>query len=316
MSAAMHRPLRHQLDDHAIDATPVANIAAVYNRAGDDYIAYADGDPTRLFSFDGPHAYADRRLWLLLQEKLNALRATGVVSIRILDAGCGPGTWLRRLITHARTLGFSSITARGFDVADAQIRTARHLARDLAALPGVSLTFAVADLAEPFPEADASVDMTLCLYSVLSHLPLTRLPKVAAEIARVTRWHCIATVRATGSTPTILVDAIEKARHFQRNAVTDRYDVELTSGRWISLSFHLFSACELRDCFAPHFDIEDLCGLDLFHSRFCPDPRWNPPSLAEDRQLTTDLARLEETYAHDPHFMERATHLLLVGARR
>jgi hypothetical protein len=41
------------------DQKPAANVAESYNQAGDDYRVYADGDPTRLLAFDGPHAYAD-----------------------------------------------------------------------------------------------------------------------------------------------------------------------------------------------------------------------------------------------------------------
>ena len=29
------------------------SVATIYNQAGDDYVAYADGDPTRPFDFDG-----------------------------------------------------------------------------------------------------------------------------------------------------------------------------------------------------------------------------------------------------------------------
>ena len=75
-----------------------ANVAAAYNQAGGDYVTYADGDPTHLFEFDGLHAYADRRVWTLLDKKLTDLHANGTRSIRILDAGCGPGTWLWRLV--------------------------------------------------------------------------------------------------------------------------------------------------------------------------------------------------------------------------
>jgi SAM-dependent methyltransferase len=155
--------------------------AAVYNQAGADYVAYADGDPERLFCFDGLHGYADRRLWSLLEKKLDDLRTAGASSVTILDAGCGPGTWLRRIVMHAHRLGFSKITARGFDVALAQIQAARRLARDLARLSCVDLTFEVADLLDRLPEPDASVDIVLCLYSVLSHLPISELPKIAGE---------------------------------------------------------------------------------------------------------------------------------------
>ena len=87
-------------------------MAAVYNKAGDEYVAYADADPERLFCFDGPHAYADRQLWCLVERKLGDLRAAGANSIAVLDAGCGPGTWLRRVVTHALRLGFTKISAR------------------------------------------------------------------------------------------------------------------------------------------------------------------------------------------------------------
>jgi SAM-dependent methyltransferase len=294
----------------------VESVAAVYNRAGDGYVAYADGDPGRLFAFEGLHAYADRRLWSLLEGKLNELRATGATSVNLLDAGCGPGTWLRRLVAHAGFLGFSSITARGFDVAAAQVRTARRMARDLAAAPGVSLTFEVADLTGRLPEADASVDLCLCLYSVLSHLPVASLPKIAAEMARVTRGNFVTTVRAVGSTPTIFVDSIEKASRFKLNHNLDRCEVELTGGHRFSLGFHLFAADELQKLFVPHFDCEDLCGLDIFHSRFVPDRRWNPPTCVVDQLVSDQLAELEEVYARQPGFMERATHLLFVGRRR
>jgi hypothetical protein len=82
------------------------------------------------------------------------------------------------------------------------------------------------------------------------------------------------------------------------------------------LRFHLFAASELRSYFSDHFDIEDLRGVDLFHNRFAPDPRWNPLSLAVDNQFSDELERLEETFATSSGFMERATHLLLVARRR
>ena len=166
------------------------------------------------------------------------------------------------------------------------------------------------------PEADASVDLTLCLYSVLSHLPVGSLPKISAEVARVTSGHFIATVRSVGSTPTISVDSIEKARHFKHDNSRDRCEIELCDGRHIELSFHLFTAAELRSCFLDHFDIEDLRGLDLFHNRFAPDPRWNPATLVVDNQFSNELERLEKTYATSSGFMERATHLMLVARRR
>jgi len=84
----------------------------------------------------------------------------------------------------------------------------------------------------------------------------------------------------------------------------------------IDLDFHLFTASELRSYFVELFDIEEVRGVDLFHNRFAPDPRWNTPSLAIDDKFSDELEQLEESYATRPGFIERATHLQLVASRR
>ena len=165
------------------------------------------------------------------------------------------------------------------------------------------------------PEADASVDLTLCPYSALSHLPVARLPDISKEIERVTSGFFITTVRPVGSTPTGFVDSIENVRRLKQNHASDRCEIDLSDGRHIAFSFHQFTAVELLDYFAG-FDIEDLRGLDLFHSRFMPDPRWNPMSRPGDSRLADELARLENVYAASAEFMDRAAHLLLVARNR
>lgn len=298
-------------DDIATEDT-----ARAYDQAADGYLAYADGDPHRLFAFEGHHGYSDRHVWSVLDTKLRDLRATGATSISLLDAGCGPGTWLRRLITRAHLLGFAKITARGFDISQTQVRVARRNASDLTRLAGVNLTFDIADLEETLPEADGSVDLTLCLYSVLSHLPVTNLPHVATELARITKGHFVTTVRSTGSPPTAFVDSIETARRFELDHNSDRCKVEFHDGRRMALRFHLFTAGELQRCFHEQFEIEDLCGLDIFHSRFSPDNRWHPAAIAADPRFSNLLAQLEDRSMRNPSFMARATHLMLVGRRR
>lgn len=290
--------------------------ASAYDRAGDKYLAYADGDPQHLYAFNSGYAYGDSRLWSVLDAKLAARRASGATSISILDAGCGPGTWLRRLVARSLALGFTHIEARGFDVAQEQVTRARRLAVDLARVPGVELTFDVADLTEPLPEADASIDLSLCLYCVLNHLPTAALADVVSEIARVTRGCFVTTVRAIGSAPTIYVDGVDQARHFQQDHRAEKFFVEMRDGRRIAFNSHLFAAAELRRLADGHFDIEDLRGLDLFHARFAPDPRWNPASLPDGDGFRGELARLEERYAADPSFIDHATHLLLVARAR
>ena len=315
---ASHSPVSHRVGHSvlAVDNKVTDDVADVYNQAGDDYASYADGDPSQPFVFDGMHAYADRCVWAVLEKKLTDLRASGASSVRLLDAGCGPGTWLRRLVIRARALGFSTITARGFDIAQAQINRARLAARDLSDLPGVNLTFDVADLTGRLPESDASVDLTLCLYSALSHLPVASLQDISTEIARVTSGHFITTVRPVGSTPTAFVDSVENVRRLKQDHVRDRCEIDLSDGRRLAFGFHLFTAAELRNHFSGCFDIEDLRGLDLFHCRFTPDSRWNPVRFLGDNPLADELEQLEKACATRPEFMDRAAHLLLVARCR
>ena len=295
------------------DAT--ASAAAAYDQAGDHYRAYADGNADDLYAFDSRYAYGDRQVWRVLEGLLVERRAAGAHAIRILDAGCGPGTWLRRLVGRAHELGFTEISARGFDIAGTQVRRARVLSHDLARLPSVHLVFEVGNMTRPLAESDASVDLCLCLYGVLNHASVANLPNVFDEFVRVTGGHFVTTVRAAGSTPTIFVDSLEKALHFEQDHGRDRCEVDLRDGRRIAFNSHLFTAAELRQLMAGRFDIETLRGLDLFHGRFAPDSRWNPSTLRRDPRFDGELDRLEEIYADDPSFMDRAAHLLLVANR-
>src|SRR5258706_5025573 len=252
-------------DGHSVPVGATEDIAAIYNQAGDDYVSYADGDPSQPFAFDGLHAYADRCLWAALETKLADLRATGASSVRFLDAGCGPGTWLRRLVLRARALGFNSITARGFDIAQAQIKRARLAARNLSGLPGVNLTFDVADLADRLPESDASIDLTLCLYNALSHLPVASLNDISSEIARVTSGHFITTVRPVGSTPTAFIESVVNVRRLKQDHVRDRCEIDLSDGR--RLAFGLYGALFVKEA-STHF-----CRPLSFHSFVRPAPQ-------------------------------------------
>ena len=286
-----------------------AQIAAAYNEAGYRYCKYADGGGRDLFSFEGRHAFGDRKTWEVLESKLFALRAKGLKQLRIVDLGCGPGIWLRRTVLRARQMGFAEITAWGFDIADTQLHRARALSRGLTELGGITITFGHGDLRGAIAASDA--DLCLCLHGVLNHIPVEELPEVLGRISAMTRGYFMASVRAIGSPPTVYVDEVSAALRFYQDNRLNRLDVEFANGRRASLQSHLFSRNELTRLAACSFEVEQVRGLDLFHGRFANDARWNPPGATPLARLTQELDRLEEQYCRDPGFVNHATQLLL-----
>jgi SAM-dependent methyltransferase len=296
----------------ASDQSEIA-ISSAYNEAGYRYGKYADGNARNLFEFEGRHAYGDRKIWEFIESRLMALRARGVQRLRVLDIGCGPGTWLRRVVVRARQLGFSDVAAHGFDIADTQLHRARALSRGVAEMGGVRLTFGYGDLRVRITAPDGACDLCLCLCGVLNHIPVAELPEIFAKIASVTAGYFITSVRSIGSTPTVYVDDLSSAVRFYQDNRLNRLDVEFANGRRGSFGSHLFSRAELALLAKPGFEVEDLRGLDLFHGRFASDPRWNPPSSALPARLTQELDRLEDRYCRDPGFVNHATHLLMAA---
>lgn len=289
------------------------NVGRDYDRSGERYRAYADGDVDKLYEFDGQYAYGDAEVWHIIDDTLNELRLSGRRELSVLDLGCGPGTWLRRIVERAAAMGFTRVTARGIDLADAQVRRARLLSHSLAQREGASLVFETGDIRKSLPEADQSVDICLCLYGVLNHLRAEDVAGVFREIARVTRGKVIATVRAIGSRPTIYVDSMRAARRYHQDNVHGRLEVEFQDGSKTSLPSHLFSAAHLRNLAAAALEIDEVSGLDLFHDRFATDPDWNPQAAAFDARFIQALRALEHLYRSDCAFLDHATHLLLIA---
>ena len=283
------------------------------------YAAYADGDPQQPFGFTGAYGFADRHIWSCLDAVLMRMAREGRRSLSLLDVGCGPGTWIRRVVLRAYELGFTRIHVRGFDLSGAMIGRAASMAADLTrTLPrGYScISIEHGDARMPLSENSRSVDLCLCLYGVLNHLAVDDLPATAAELGRVTGGELFVTVRAAGSLPTIYVDRMENARDFRQDNDVDRMEVDLADGRHLCMPSHLFRAADLLDLFGPHVHAPALHGLDLFHSRFAGDPRWNPDALRDDPRFMQQLDRLEQFYATDPLFIDRAAHIMLHGTGR
>jgi SAM-dependent methyltransferase len=293
---------------------PSIQAAQAYDMAGRNYLSYADGDASRPFDFTSRYSFADREIWRRLEAALKRLHASGRRTLSLLDAGCGPGTWTRRVALRARQLGFERVNAFGFDISPAMIALAKSTLGSIDD-QAIRMSFMVRDITNGRAFNDQDFDLCLCLYGVFNHLPVAVHDQVARELVRVTQDTLFVTVRAAGSLPTIYVDSLDHARAFYQDNVADRMEVDMLNGEHIGFTSHLFTSTELGGLFRPHLAEAALIGLDVFHSRFATDQRWNPTTLAGESEFDSDLDALEYRYASDPRFIDRSAHILLVGER-
>jgi SAM-dependent methyltransferase len=291
---------------------PMTDTARAYDTLATAYLDHAEGRQSGLFDFHGAHGFSDRALWARLDAMLVRLWTEGRRAIRILDLGCGPGTWLLRLAVRARDLGFSAIDGRGVDLSPAMIDLARSRLR-CAADPHVGLRFDIGDLATALAdEEDGSFDILLCLNGVLNHLHPDERARAVAEMERLCDGELFVTAHSLGGGPsTTLADAYD-VRQFHRDHPADRLEIHLQDGRHLDLPLHLFTAAELAGLFSGRVRREALVGLDLFHTRFRSDPHWSPAD-ADRRPLDEELDRLETLCEAIPVMIDAASQILFHG---
>jgi len=200
-----------------------------------------------------------------------------------------------RLVLRARALGFSSITGARVLVTlrRRQIKRARvgpAASKSFATFPGVNLTFECRRSGQNrLPESDASVDLTLCLYSALSHLPVASLKDhIDGRIARVTSGHFITTVRS-GWKHSDGVCRFGRECPTPETGITSGTGVKIDPQRWadarpIRLSTYL-PRVELPKSFSPAvFDVEEFArSLTCFIVGFTPGFPVEPGMFARRR---------------------------------
>ena len=307
-----------------LNSSPADRAARAYNHVGDDYSRYADGDAgidqSTLSAYR--FAHADTIVWKALQAALDELRQSGITSARVLDAGCGPGLWSKRIADYSRQIGLCASVV-GFDISSTQLEIARHEGRRY--LDGLSngakpaLDFQEQDLSKPLPWDDGHFHLVLCNYTVLNHLTLHSLPLAIAELCRVSTGRLIATLRAVGSTPTVCVTGMEHVREYRHDPGRSNLSFTLNDGSQHALPFKLYSAQALDGLFSPHADVVDVRAVDLFVSRFAADKNWTSSLLdcLPDRPAVIEkLKEMEESLCRLPGWIDHGTHVLVVAKAR
>jgi SAM-dependent methyltransferase len=294
-------------------------VASAYNHVGGGYGSYADGaaiddqSPTQTSRF----AHGDAIIWETVCRTINELRLRGVPMLRLLDAGCGPGTWVRRIARYAHRQGLG-IDAVGVDISGRQLEIAREQAAKVQgphATDGRRMRFRMGDLADPLPWPDGHFHIVLCNY-VLNHLPKDALPRVAEELCRAASYRVIATVRAIAGPPTGCIIGTEQMREYRYDCGRGELRLVLKDGTAHQITFHLYSAEMLRAAFAPHATIRDLRAVDLFLHRFVSDRNWTAnlvATLPGREEVMRELKEIEDRLCRRAGWVDHGTHILIVA---
>ena len=309
-----HAGARHRRSvmPHVEQARP-RHTAHAYDHVGHEYGCYANGE-AGTYRF----AHGDMILWEVIRAAIDELRCTGVSCVRVLDAGGGPGTWVRRIAAFANRLGLG-IDAVGFDISEKQLEIARsHPESPKEYDPDArwKLEFLYHDLTEPLPWATHQFHLVLCNYVVLNHLPKTALSRAIEQLCRVGAYRVIASVRSVGSPPTGCIIGTEKLREYHQDCSRGELALELGDGSKHLLTFNFYSAETLRALFALHGIVLDLRAIDIFHSRFAPDMNWTGQlvnGLPGRTKMMTKLKEIEDSLCRQPGWIDHGTHVLIVS---
>ena len=297
---------------------PACATARAYDQAGEAYGAYADGRAAHYCS-TSRFAHADNIVWDSLRKSIDELSEAGITTLRILDAGCGPGTWVRRVAAYARRMHLS-VDATGFDIAEGQLEIARrHMDGATGASGNTRVRFLAHNLADPLPWSNGAFHLVLCNYIVLNHLDRSALPGAIGELCRVANHRVIATLRAVASPVTACIIGTEHVSQYHHDRHNGELRLVLKDGSEHVLTLNLYSAERLKALFGTRATIVDLRAVDLFLSRFALDENWTAQlasALPGRSQVLRSLRVAEEQLCREPAWLDHGTHILLVARPR
>ncbi len=299
---------------------PALRTARSYNHVGHDYGQYADGGAVSGQSTSAHSRYeqGDAIVWQEVRQSLDELRRQNVSDVRVLDAGCGPGTWTRKIAGYAQEIGLG-IRIVGVDISTTQLDIAREeqrRARVRSNATTSSVEFQECDLSKPLPWAGGFFNLVLCNYTVLNHVAEDALPATISELCRVSSGNVIATLRAIGSAPTACIIGMEHVREYLYDDDDGELRVTLDDASRHRLIFKMYTAEALGAMFALHAEIRELRAIDIFAGRFADDRKWTSAllqRLPQRRALLDKLEKLEEELCRQPGWIDHGTHVLIVA---
>lgn len=297
-----------------------------YDAYSDSYTDYANGTSAlsellELKEADISHAFSwgDVQTWQSIVRSLDLiidqrLQADDTTPISVVDIGCGDGTWALRVAHHCVARG-TSVSVTCLDLSPAMLESASKQFDEFLSRSEpdrVNVAYALCDLAKGLaaPIKARGFDLTLCLHTVLNHLPAASLCFAIAELVAATRGFLHFSVKPPFSRPTFYAAPMSDILHFDRRN-EHLYAVDRT-GSFHILRSNLISHQQLEEALAPLPGSATFIGLDVLVSRLTPDPRWVGDDPTAKLLPIDDLLSLEAKTARDPRYLNFANHILAI----
>lgn len=294
----------------------VLDTSRAYNAYPEDYEKYADGNvKENLYDYeDRIHGFADKTTTEKIEQIVTKCLSKRKGPLKILDFGCGSGTWLRRIMDKFVVSKGARIECVGVDISDALLSLAERRLEEYNRKMGtkINIQFRWADLSESLPFGDNEFDITLCLYTVLNHIPVSNVQTAVQEMLRVTKEVNVTSIKPAGGMPTVYVCNIEDIVKYEQSFETLTF-LHRNGEQWTICS-HLFTREEIIDIFSEFSRVEECLGLGIFSPRLKSPNTWRTKSgEASFKAVREELEELEKSFCSKPQWIDMANHIMVIS---
>ncbi len=290
---------------------------SAYDQFALEYRDYADGpNPTHTPAIEfGNQNFmvADKSTWHVIDRQIEALaiRRPGEM-LRILDAGCGPGTWTMRIIHKLRERGLSAEVI-AYDLSESMVDATRSAyekyCQDQGRPTDVAFQVSVKDVREA--SADG-FNLAFCLYTVLNHLQKDDLEHALKHLLQA---DCVvASLKGPYSPPTAYVIHMNQTIAARRDPASGNLRVVTRGGEFFEIPSHLYPFDFIRRTVEMNgAQVTEALGLDVITGRLAPDPNFS--EHASGWTTPNSLQSLERELSTRSDFLDYAGHYMFVATQ-
>ena len=265
-------------------------------------------------------SWSDLQTWQAMKDSIDTLitekeRRGQRRVFTLLDVGCGDGVWAIRVANYCLSKDVA-VEVECLDLSDKMLRRAESLFSTYISVHGITSFLRVryhkCNLAHGLGDdhRHQRYDLTLCLHTVLNHVPSDTLDNCVRELVMHTSSFLFFSIKPPLSRPTFYAAPMSEIIRYERRD-EHLYALDL-KGRFHVIRSNLISAERLHEMLSQHSVNYEFIALDVIISRFMPDPQWLGDEQYSQHLPMDDLLALEAKAGMNPRLLDFANHILAV----